>query len=185
MDGKTFHHHYHILYDIPIKVNGTYVEIGCFAGASACLMLQKPNIKVVSIDLGNPIPEELVLRNIEKFNVHKNVYAYLRGSSQTPEMVNRLKTVTQEIDILFIDGDHSRKGVITDFNLYQHLVLPGGFIVFDDYNDSEFSPEVKPAVDFIVQNLQGFEIIGAPPNTFGARPAEMKMGNCFIIRKIA
>lgn len=187
MEGKTFHHHFHILYDIPIKENGFYVEIGCYAGASACLMLQKEKINVISIDLGYPISEDVVHRNVKKFNSSTdNTFTYLRGNSQTQETVDRLKSITNLIDILFIDGDHSRQGVFNDFNLYKELVASGGYIVFDDYNDKEFSPEVKSAVDDIVCELNPaeYESIGTIPNLLRARPIIMSEGNCFILRKL-
>jgi hypothetical protein len=63
----TFHHHYHILYDIAEtfgdkKIN--YVEVGAYAGGSSCLMLQRPNTTIASIDLGEPISKGEVLENV-------------------------------------------------------------------------------------------------------------------------
>jgi len=184
MEGNTFHHHSHLLYDLPIKENGFYVEIGCFAGATACLMLHKEKINVVSIDLGHPIPQSMVHENVKKFNQHNNFYAYLEGNSQSQDMVDRLKSITQEIDILFIDGDHTKEGVMNDFLLYHEMVVSGGYIVFDDYNDHQYSPEVKPIVNTIVKNFHEYEVIGAIENTLGARPRTLIEGNCFVVRKM-
>jgi predicted O-methyltransferase YrrM len=36
------------------------------------------------------------------------------------------------LDLLFIDGDHSRAGVLRDFLVYRHLVRAGGIIAFHD-----------------------------------------------------
>jgi predicted O-methyltransferase YrrM len=188
IENKTFHHHYHILYDIastyPIDYEVKYVEIGCYAGGSACLILQRPNTRVISIDLGTPIGENVVLANVNKLNKLNNSYNYLKGNSQTYEMVNRLKELINEIDVLFIDGDHSYQGVINDFLLYEGLVKVGGYIVFDDYNDPQHSPEVKIAVDDIIPTITyNYDIIGTLPNIFNARPDWLKNGNDFIIRK--
>lgn len=172
MEGNTFHHHYHILYDIGEEFNTqlvNYVEIGCYAGGSACLMIQRPNTNVVSIDLGSPISPNIVKRNVDKFNKLNNSYTYLQGNSQTSEMVNRLTNLIDSIDILFIDGDHSYQGVLNDFSLYYNLVRQGGYIIFDDYADFKYSPQVKIAVDYILENFNGFEIIGVFGNEFGAR----------------
>lgn len=38
----------------------------------------------------------------------------------------------QELDFLFIDGDHSYSGVKADFEMYGPLVRPGGMIAFHD-----------------------------------------------------
>jgi hypothetical protein len=76
INDQTFHHHYHVLYDIaniyPVSYTLTYVEIGCYAGGSACLMLQRPNTNVVSIDLGTPIHENIVYTNTLK-EIHKQM----------------------------------------------------------------------------------------------------------------
>lgn len=188
INNQTMHHHYHILYDIantfPQSQTITYVEIGCYAGGSACLMLQRPNTNVISIDLGYPIPEETVYNNVAKLNKFNNSYNYLKGDSQTHEMVNRLKELTHEIDILFIDGDHTYQAVINDFTLYEGLVKKGGYIIFDDYYDYG-CPGVKIAVDEIAESFkEKYNIIGTLPNIFKARPDTLLDGNDFIIQKI-
>jgi predicted O-methyltransferase YrrM len=183
INEQTFHHHYHILYDLAREYDGqiTYVEIGCYAGGSACLMLQRPHTKVISIDLGYPINQEQVLNNVAKTNVLHNSYEYIQGDSHLNETKNRLNNIP--IDILFIDGDHTYKGVKMDFEMYQELVKPGGFIVFDDYHDEISSPEVKVFVDDLVNNLNGYEIIGTFKN-IGAKSTKLVNGNCFVIRKL-
>jgi predicted O-methyltransferase YrrM len=189
INNQTFHHHYHILYDIansyPNDYKLNYVEIGCYAGGSACLMLQRENTNVFSIDLGNPINPEIVKQNINKLNKHNNNYLYIKGSSHDLETLNTLIKYIDEIDVLFIDGDHTHEGVIMDFVIYSKLVKSGGYIIFDDYNDYQHSPEVKPAVDNIISNLKNsYNIIGTVKNTLGARPSELIDGNCFIIQKL-
>jgi predicted O-methyltransferase YrrM len=188
MSGKTFHHHYHILYDIinlyPEEYNVNYVEIGCYAGGSACLVLQRKNTNVYSIDLGHPISPDIAIKNVNNFNTSDNLYEYIKGNSQSEETLKTLKNFIDHIDVLFIDGDHTLNGVKLDFNIYSPMVKSGGYIVFDDYNDMEFSPEVKVAVDELLSNLEGYDIIGTLPNIYGARPINLKDGNCFIIKKI-
>lgn len=189
INNMTFHHHYYILYDIanlyPKNYNITYVEIGCYAGGSACLMLQRPNTQVVSIDLGQPISPNIVHQNVNKLNTLKNKYNYLQGNSQTYEMVEQLKELISEIDILFIDGDHSYQGTFNDFILYEGLVKKGGYIVFDDYNDTQHNPEVKLVVNDIISTISDrYNIIGTLPNIFGARPDTLTEGNDYIIQKI-
>lgn len=188
MLGKTFHHHYHILYDIitsyPDNYTVNYVEIGCYAGGSASLVTNRKNTNIYSIDLGNPILPEIPIKNFNNFNIHNNKYEYIQGNSQSHETITELKKFIDQIDVLFIDGDHTSNGVLTDFNMYSPMVKNGGFIIFDDYNDHEYSPEVKPTVDAIVKDLIGYEIIGTLPNIFKARPETLIDGNCFIIKKI-
>lgn len=195
-DVPTFHHHYHILFDIANtfgdnKIN--YVEIGAYAGGSSCLMLQRLNTTIISIDLGEPMPKAVVFENIIEYKNNNNYYKYIQGNSQIIETKNqvietlsnsRVLGYTNKIDILFIDGDHSFNGVLADFNMYCDLVAVGGFIVFDDYNDIVYSPEVKKAVDSILPSLVNYEVIGTLDNTLEAYPSELKEGNCFVIKKI-
>lgn len=195
-DVPTFHHHYHILYDIANtfgdkKIN--YVEIGAYAGGSSCLMLQRLNTTIISIDLGEPISKEVVFSNIIEYKNNNNYYKYIQGNSQIQETKDkvietlsnsRVLGYTNKIDILFIDGDHSFDGVLADFNMYSDLVNIGGYIVFDDYNDSVHSPNVKLAVDSLVPSLVDYEIIGTFENTLGAYPSELKEGNCFVVKRI-
>jgi cephalosporin hydroxylase len=189
INNRTFHHHYHVLYDIANLYNPelslNYVEIGCYAGGSACLMLQRPNTNVISIDLGYPISPDIVYININKLNILNNKYKYLQGNSQSIQMLELLSNEINGINILFIDGDHSYQGVINDFNLYEPLVVKGGYIIFDDYNDPIHSPEVKYAVDNIISKLNSdYIIIGTLKNLYNARPKELIEGNCFVIQKL-
>lgn len=50
-----------------------------------------------------------------------------------------IKRIPYEIDLLLIDGDHSRAGVLSDFT-YARQLRPGGCVLFHD-----ISPEDKPS----------------------------------------
>ena len=43
------------------------------------------------------------------------------------------KTFHGEIGLLFIDGDHSYRGVVVDIKAWCGKVVKGGYVVFDDY----------------------------------------------------
>jgi predicted O-methyltransferase YrrM len=194
MKGNTFHHHYHILYtlrDLIDKDVATYTEIGTFNGGSLCLMLMhsKP-VKCISID---PFHLErtnvnITEENIKKFNTNSYEVELTKKFSTDKTLIDELRKRNFKTDILFIDGDHSYKAVIDDFNIYKEFIYDGGFIVFDDYHDSSHSPEVKPAVDDIVKNIiankESFEIIGSPSNFNRVHPAELPDLNEFILRKL-
>jgi hypothetical protein len=186
--NQTFHHHYHILFDIVNSYdkdyNVNYVEIGCYAGGSACLVLQRPNTNVLSVDLGRPIDHSVVLNNVKNLNKHLNKYTYVIGNSQVVNTRNEVIKVLPNIDVLFIDGDHSYQGVQNDFFMYNDLVNDGGYIIFDDYHDRQHSPEVRKSVDDLILKISDkYEIIGTFSNTFDARPSELREGNCFVLRK--
>ena len=188
MVGKTFHHHYHLLYDLRTLLGPspkTYMEIGVFHGGSLALMLQHPyQTRLIGVDVFMFDGQyDNVRKNITKFNIHDRVVTLHKEDSHSVDFVGKLR-LNCRTDILFIDGDHSYEGVKLDFELFSPLVNPGGYIVFDDYNDAQFSPQVRPAVDAIVQNIKkGYEIIGTLPNFLNVHPDYLKEYNEFIIRK--
>ena len=192
MDGKTFHNHYHILWDIVNLIknqNCKYLEIGTFAGASASLISLNPKIKeVYSIDIGNPVNKEIPIKNVNKFKHSNCLYEYIQGDSQNSEIINYVYNKIGKVDLLFIDGDHSYNAVINDFNNYKNLVSYGGFIVFDDYLDSFHSPQVFRAVNDIVKGLDTneYEVIGSLKYDLISKTntPNLPSSNEFILRKL-
>ena len=182
----SFHHHYHILYDIAASMKKdriVYAEVGAYAGASAILMLHDMRTVVVSVDLGTPIPPRVALGHVHSY-FDDGRYTYVQGDSRNEETKNRLRQSAPVIDLLFIDGDHTFSGVQSDFHMYSDMVRAGGFIVFDDYH-CPASVEVKPAVDDIVSGLwtAEYSAIGTFENSLGAKPSAMRRGNCFVLMK--
>jgi len=190
MGGETFHHHYHILYDIRNRMDKpvvNFLEIGTCAGGSSCLMLSSPKpTSVVSVDLGHHCSPEIIEANVKKFGRAENEFTYIVGDSRTPEVVGAVQNVFTEVDILFIDGGHAYHEVIADFLNYKEMVVVGGFIVFDDYFDWQHSSQVKHAIDYIVRDLlfNEFEIVGTIENSLGAKPKEWSRNNLFVLRKL-
>lgn len=190
MEGKTFHFHTHILYDIRTllgKECKKYVEIGSYCGGSASLISSHPyKTECYCIDLGDPIPKEIVERNVNKFKTPDNEFRYIQGNSQSLEIIDIVKNDIKDIDILFIDGDHSKNGATKDYLNYACLVNKGGYIIFDDYMDSFDSPEVKIAVDEIVDSIDTsqYEIIGSLQYDILKEFTDFDSSNLFIIKKI-
>jgi hypothetical protein len=134
------------LFDI---INGNvYVEIGVHYGHSLSSMAHTfSNKHLIGIDLfdqawfkkhGSIIDNvyDLVKRNTTKFNNNNNNnISLIKGYSNSNKTIDQLKNLLdgKEIDLLYIDGDHSYESVISDFELYFPLVKKGGLIVFDDY----------------------------------------------------
>jgi len=131
--------------------NSVIVEIGAFKGKSSCFIaegIRSKNCEFYTIDTWyNDGMEESRMDVFPDFL--KNVAPYkdkirpLRGSSckireDWPEQ--------KKIDFLWIDGDHSYKGVKRDIQDWVPLVKKNGIICFHDYRDE---PDVKRAVDEI------------------------------------
>jgi len=57
----------------------------------------------------------------------------------------------RSLDAVFVDGEHTKSGVETDFKLWWPKLKDGGIMVFDDYN--VWFPGVVQAVDSIARHL--------------------------------
>jgi hypothetical protein len=55
-----------------------------------------------------------------------------------------------------------------DFELYGPMVRPGGLVLFDDYDAPEW-PEIKPAIEAVMAEADGWEWLGAEYRTGIAR----------------
>lgn len=78
----------------------------------------------------------------------------IQGDSHSPEIIKTVGNIhpDNDVDFLFIDGDHSYEGVKADFNNYAQLVRPGGVIVFHDVIGL---PEVGRFWDEIKKSISG------------------------------
>ncbi|MDU9394340.1 class I SAM-dependent methyltransferase [Pseudomonas japonica] len=145
-----------LIADLP----GDVVEIGVWKGKSLMLMNEVCNRerRVIGID---PFALE---KQFEEFSHYKEQLlpdaVIIRGFSEL--MAERFYNLAPKVALLHIDGGHFSRNVLLDFLLYAPSVVPGGFIVFDDYRDFLHSPEVGPAVDLLRATgfFQGFNILG-------------------------
>jgi len=61
-----------------------------------------------------------------------------------------------QIDVLFIDGDHSEAGVRADFDRWAPFVGPGGHLLFHDAVDApDFIPTSAPGPRSVVAAVEG------------------------------
>lgn len=60
--------------------------------------------------------------------------SFIFGSSHNPSSVEKLEKILdgKKLDLLFIDGDHTYKSVLSDWLLYNDFVEKDGIIAFDD-----------------------------------------------------
>jgi cephalosporin hydroxylase len=189
MEGKTFHKHTHILYDIRTEFGNrpiNYLEIGSYAGCSVSLVSSHEYpTNCFSLDLGSPIDPNVVKRNVSKFKNNLTTFEYIQGDSANPNIVSLINEKINTLDVLFIDGNHSKIGVLNDFKNYSKLVKSGGYICFDDYLDIQYSPDVKGAVDDIVRELNNneYDVIGLLKYDFLSEYTYMDFNSIFIIKK--
>jgi len=116
------------------------VEIGTARGGTLFLLTKFSNIEahIISIDLpggqfggGYPYPLKFFYKSFKSKNQKLTL---IRKNSHSPSTFQKLKKIlkTHKLDLLFIDGDHTYKGVKKDFEMYSTLVKKNGIIAFHD-----------------------------------------------------
>jgi hypothetical protein len=140
-------------------VEGDILEIGVWKGKSLFFM-ERFSISglIIGIDPCE-FQNQAIEINYFKKSLKSNFYLIQNFSELALPAVLK---ATSGLKLLHIDGGHLEKNVIWDFLLYSPLVRSGGYLVFDDYNDCKFSPEVGPTVDLLQKHgyFRNFQIIG-------------------------
>jgi len=145
------------------KLNATALEIGLGFFGSTHFLWRQIFKQVVSIETSNDRVRAFGANTREYFGkwiLDDGQSAFLIGSSHDPATVGKAYGFFKEkVDLLFIDGDHSYNGVLTDWLLYQGLVRPGGIVAFHDcalnIPGYYFMPQ-------FIQNLKEGKIDGTP-----------------------
>jgi SAM-dependent methyltransferase len=84
----------------------------------------------------------------------------------------------RSFDLIFIDGDHSTKAVISDFKYSHTLIKDGGIIIFDDWNwiarHMRSIPNIEPPVNIaiekiLIENNKYYDILGVSGSSFSIR----------------
>ena len=154
------------------NVPGDVLEIGTFRGKTSILFARVLEAigsekEVVTVDpyiqkfpesditrqrgmvntTGNEMKKEYdrFLSNLEKLDVKKHKKHYLMKSQEAAELLEGTL-----FSFIFIDGDHSEEGVLTDFACCAPLLSPNGIIAFDDVRNASF-PGVGNAVNQLIE----------------------------------
>jgi predicted O-methyltransferase YrrM len=123
---------------------GTIFEIGVRTGASTSAFLlgvEENGGQVYSVDITNCS---------SLFLGHPN-WSFLQTDSKNTKTV--LEFVPSTVDVLFIDGDHSKEGYMHDLYTYSELVRSGGIII---------SHDIDPIIGWTIEELGPIEGAGYP-----------------------
>ena len=161
----------------------TYVEIGVGLGVTSIFMSRHPlltHVYGVKRFHENPPPHdeaELYRQRLQgKGEIHW-MTPHPNNSTLLAEL-SELQTQLdgKPIDILFLANHHhpTVTSVKEDFELYAPLVADGGFIVFDNFLNTQTTPDVRQAIMELIRDgeihLEQYEIIGSVHNSMGAGP---------------
>lgn len=151
-------------------------ELGTLAGGTFWLLayLARADALLVSVDLpGGPFSGDTPPaseQELRELCLPLQRVEIIRGDSQRLGTRGRVARILAELglelDLLFIDADHSYDGVRRDFVLYGPLVRAGGLVVFHDI--CEHAPELGVGVGRFWRQLDGQKIeLVEEPRTWG------------------
>lgn len=124
---------------------GVILEIGSYKGRSTCYIASSTESKVVALDLwdlreaGFKPSKRVAMRGfykpetyeIFKKNIRRKGLANVTPVKGDSKEVGKIWNIP--LGMLWIDGDHSYAGVLSDYLLFSGFVKPGGFLVFHDF----------------------------------------------------
>ncbi len=135
---------------------GTIVEVGSYHGKSAvnlayAVRKREGNARIYCADTWMNTTIEHA-RNVDVFQhfldntaAYRDLITPLRGrSEESGREWNR-----GEIDVIFIDGDHSFEGVTADIRAWVPKVKPGGLILFHDSDLPDVRAGINATMDLI------------------------------------
>lgn len=145
------------------------LEIGTNYGGTLFLLcsLSPPDAKIISVDLpSGPFGGGYSWRKVPLFRRFPKAGQRLhliRADSHSPGTKERVLQILdgQQLDYLFLDGDHTYSGVQHDFRMYAPLVKSGGIVAFHDIvtYKSESGCQVEKFWGEIKQHYRHLEII--------------------------
>jgi predicted O-methyltransferase YrrM len=166
------------------------LEIGTNYGGTLFLLctLSPPGAKIISLDLpSGPFGGGYPRRKIplyRRFPRKGQRLHLLRADSHSPETKERVLEILagEQLDYLFIDGDHTYDGVQRDFQMYSPLVRSGGIVAFHDiathaqgsdcqvaefWNDIKNGYEHREIIEDLKPGAKPLAITGAAMDTSG------------------
>lgn len=118
------------------------LEIGTARGGTLFIWSQLASKRVVSCDIAHMASRRALYEHFASPSSSCRCHLEI-GDSHDPKFAASVEKLFEgePVDFLFIDGDHTEVGVRKDFELYQHLVRPGGLIGFHDIVINQPTPD--------------------------------------------
>lgn len=147
---------------------GAVVEIGTNVGTSLLMLSAAQRLKgprgrrVTTIDL---LKHPELDATLERVRLQPFVDVIVGDSKDIA------RNWAQPIELLWIDGDHSRLGCVADIEAWSHHVLPDGLIALHDYADGMGVP--RAVYDTLLARPWQYRVI-----------SDRAYGNIFVLEKL-
>lgn len=160
----------YLLYELAKEVkDGCIVEIGSYRGRSS-VALGRGSIDGNQVPVFAIEPHESFMGMIGGQFGPQDRGAYYQAMIESScfEVVRLINLSSEQvapnwsekISLLWIDGDHSYKGVKRDYECWEKHLLPGAIVVFDDSLDAQLGP--KRLIDELMSEgrLKKIQVVG-------------------------
>lgn len=113
------------------------LELGVFEGRSVVWMLENLNVKsLVAVDWWDKAWLEKQGHFDTEKNFDHNVKDYANVTKAKTTTYSFLRRNKKLFDLVYIDGAHAGKSVLTDAVMSHYFLRKGGYLAFDDYSQS-------------------------------------------------
>jgi len=139
--GEIWYDSYKSIEDIITITNcSTILELGFNRGASALMWLETSNSTLHSMDQRGENEVEKSIKYLNKSYPGRFTYTELNHKN-LPNLIDDLKN---NYDLIYIDGDHSKEGILRDAK--NAIKLNPKYIAFDDYFHGAHGLDTKSAI---------------------------------------
>ncbi len=116
----------------------TILEIGTASGGTSLIWSTLASERVITCDLKDMTHQTPLFSRFPPPGSNCQV-TLLSGDSHSADFKSRVARELngEQVDFLFIDGDHTDAGVTQDYNDYREFVRPGGLIAFHDIVENQ------------------------------------------------
>ncbi|MEI7425215.1 MAG: CmcI family methyltransferase, partial [Candidatus Staskawiczbacteria bacterium] len=87
-------------------------------------------------------------------STYEKCISELKGDSHDSKFIKKVYDIVGEVDLLFIDGDHSYDGVKQDFENYSPLVKKDGYVILHDIVSSDYHRSQGVNVDIFWNEIK-------------------------------
>lgn len=150
--------------------NSSIIEIGSWKGKSTyCLAKGLKNGVIHAIDPFNADGDKESMEVYSSKKTAENLAEIFTKNLTDKKVFDKIKVHSgysyefvndfSEVDLIFIDGDHSLKGATFDYENYAKILKKGGYLLFHDYypKRKQFGPVW--VIDNLVMPSKKFEFI--------------------------
>ena len=122
------------------------LEIGTSLGlATSALALGNPKAKIITLE-GCPETANQCQLQFQKFNFNNVDSVITEFENYLQDIKLRLKTEAENFDLIYFDGNHSKKATLAYFDLLLTTITNDSVWIFDDIH---WSPEMEEAWEAI------------------------------------